>query len=132
MESSEAPNNPSNKPSGWHRIVLAWGYSKEGMRAAWRTQQAFRVDCAVGVVGVVVAFMLPVGITLRLLLIMTLAGVLIAELLNSAIEVTIDRISLELHPLSKLAKDYGSAAVAIAWLLSAFCWVMVLMSLVFR
>lgn len=68
------------------------------------------------------AFLLPVGVVERILLLATLLVVLIVELLNSSVEAAIDRISLERHNLSKRAKDFGSAAVMLALVLCGGTW----------
>lgn len=68
------------------------------------------------------AFVLPVTTVERILLLGTLVLVLIVELLNSSVEATVDRISLERHSLSKRAKDFGSAAVMLALLLCGGTW----------
>ena len=72
-----------------------------------------------------VALLLPVPAVERLLLVLSMLLVLLTEFINSAIEATIDRISLERHPLSGRAKDLGSAAVAVALLMSALSWIVI-------
>lgn len=69
------------------------------------------------------AFILPVSVVERILLLSTLLLVLIVELLNSSVEAAVDRISLERHSLSKRAKDFGSAAVMLALILCAGTWI---------
>jgi diacylglycerol kinase (ATP) len=95
---------------------------------AWRIEHAFRQEVLVFVLGVIFAFMLPVSGFQKLVLIGVLLLVLIVELINSAIEAIVDRISLERHPLSKNAKDFGSAAVGLTVLLAAITWGTVLYS----
>jgi diacylglycerol kinase (ATP) len=72
-----------------------------------------------------IALLLPVPAVERLLLVLSMLLVLLTEFVNSAIEATIDRISLERHPLSGRAKDLGSAAVAVALLMTALCWIVI-------
>jgi diacylglycerol kinase (ATP) len=112
--------------SGLARIGAAAGYSIAGFRTAWRTEHAFRQELVLFAVASVVAFVLPLPVTHRLLLVATLVLVLIVELLNSAIEAVVDRISLETHPLSKAAKDLGSAAVCLALVLAGLTWAVIL------
>jgi diacylglycerol kinase (ATP) len=112
--------------SGWRRVVGALRYSLAGLRSAWKHEHAFRQEVAVIVPAAVVALLLPVTALEKLLLVASMALVLVVELLNSAIEAVVDRVSLERHPLSKNAKDFGSAAVMLALLLSAACWGVVL------
>jgi diacylglycerol kinase (ATP) len=115
--------------SGLRRIASAMRYSLAGLRSAWKHEHAFRQEIAVIVPATVGALLLPVTPLEKLLLAASMALVLIVELLNSAIEAIVDRVSLERHPLSKNAKDFGSAAVMLAVLLSAACWAVVLWGL---
>lgn len=112
--------------SGLKRIQSAFFYSLDGLKAAWRHEHAFRQELVVFVVAGIVALLLPVSAFQKLVLIGVLMLVLIVELINSAIEAVVDRISLERHPLSKNAKDFGSAAVLLACLLAAATWGVVL------
>lgn len=111
---------------GLGRITGAIRYSIAGLIAAWRTEHAFRQEAFLFGIAAVIAMMLPLPALQRLLLIAVLSLVLIVELLNSAIEAVVDRVSLERHPLSKTAKDFGSAAVFLAMLLAALTWAVVL------
>ncbi len=112
--------------SGLKRISSALGYSIDGLRAAWRHEHAFRQELMVVLPGIVVALLLPVSRPEKLALVAVLLLVLIVELMNSAIEAVVDRVSLERHPLSKNAKDLGSAAVLLACVLAAATWMVVL------
>ena len=107
---------------GLKRILAASSYTVQGLHTAWRIEHAFRQELLVFVLGVIFAFVLPVSGFERLVLIGVLLLVLIIELINSAIEAIVDRISLERHPLSKNAKDFGSAAVGLTVLLAAITW----------
>ena len=108
-------------PSG-SRLLAAWRCSIAGFRQAFAHEAAFREEVVALAVLTPLALWLPVPRTERLLLVASMLLVLAVELLNSAIEATVDRISLERHPLSGQAKDLGSAAVAVALLISALCW----------
>jgi diacylglycerol kinase (ATP) len=112
--------------SGLRRIAGAIRYSLHGLRSAWKHEHAFRQEVAVIVPAAVAALLLPVTALEKLLLLATMVLVLVVELVNSAIEAVVDRISLEWHPLSKNAKDFGSAAVMLSLLLSAAAWGVVL------
>ena len=112
--------------SGLKRISSALGYSIDGLRAAWRHEHAFRQELMVVLPGIAVALLLPVSRPEKLALVAVLLLVLIVELMNSAIEAVVDRVSLERHPLSKNAKDLGSAAVLLACVLAAATWMVVL------
>ncbi|CAN7152877.1 diacylglycerol kinase [Pseudoduganella sp. LjRoot289] len=112
--------------SGLKRILSALFYSIDGLKSAWRHEHAFRQELMLFAAGAVVAMALPVSAFQKLLLIAPLVLMLIVELINSAIEAVVDRISLERHALSKNAKDFGSAAVLLAGLLAALTWAVVL------
>ena len=113
--------------SGWRRIVHAFGYSRAGLWAALRGEAAFRQLLLLNAVLVPLAFYLDVGRAERALLIGVCLLALTVELLNSAIEATVDRISLALHPLSKQAKDLGSAAQLVTMGLIAVVWAVILL-----
>ncbi|PCK03569.1 MAG: diacylglycerol kinase [Alteromonadaceae bacterium] len=95
----------------------------QGISAAYRNEAAFRQEIIAAIVLLPLAFWLSVTQVERILLIATVLLVLIVELLNSAVEATVDRIGDEIHELAGRAKDMGSAAVLIAVLLWAYTWV---------
>lgn len=111
---------------GLRRIVKAFRYSIDGFVTAWRHEHAFRQELVVAVPAAIVALVLPVSSFQKLALIAVLGLVLLVELINAAIEAVVDRVSLERHPLSKAAKDLGSAAVALAITMAAATWSVVL------
>lgn len=112
--------------TGWRRLINATGYSWAGLKAAWRNEEAFRQE------GFLCAILTPVALWFgetsveRVLLIGSLLLVVIVELLNTGIEVAIDRIGFERHELSARAKDIGSAAVFVALLNAAITWLLLL------
>ena len=110
------------KNTGIKRIVLAAGYSLLGIKAAFQHEAAFRQELLLSVILIPLAFWLDVGSLQRVLMIASLFLVIIVELINSAIEAVVDRISLEQHELSGRAKDLGSAAVMGSLILSAYIW----------
>lgn len=117
----------ANKARGMRRLILAAGYSLQGLRSAWSHEAAFRQEVMLVILLVPVALWLtPHGVQ-RALLIGSLLLVLIVELLNSAIEAVVDRIGPEQHPLSGRAKDIGSAAVLVALVNVLLVWGLVLM-----
>jgi len=122
------PTSEFKSKSGLKRIFSAFFYSLEGLQTAIRSEHAFRQELAVFVVGTIAALLLPVSAFQKLVLIGSMVIVLIVELINSAIEAVVDRVSLERHPLSKNAKDFGSAAVLLACLLSGATWLVVLVN----
>lgn len=110
------------KQKGIRRIVAAFGYSLAGLRAAFIGEAAFRQELVLAMILIPLACMLEVAGLERALMIASVLLVLIVELINTAIETLVDRISPEIHPLSKKAKDIGSAAVLLALLLLAVVW----------
>lgn len=117
---------------GFKRISGALFYSFHGFRTAWKTEHAFRQELMIAVPAALLALLLPVTALEKLLLIGVLILVMIVELINSAIESVVDRVSLERHPLSKNAKDFGSAAVCLALILAGATWAVILFPLLFR
>ena len=107
------------------RLWRAFGYSLEGLRCAL-TQGAFRLELVLAAVLIPLAWWLDVDKIERLWLVGSVFLVVIVELLNSAVEAAIDRISVERHPLSKQAKDLGSAAVMMAVVHALIAWGVVL------
>ena len=120
--------NPHKGKTGLRRILNATRVSLAGVEAAARHETAFRLEL------IAVAVLAPCGWMLgengaeRGLLIASLILVLIVELINSAIEAIVDRVSLEYHDLSKRAKDLGSAAVMLSLVNAAAVWALVLLT----
>ena len=114
--------NPHKGRTGLDRVIRAAGYSAAGLQSAYRGESAFRQEFWLATVLVPLAFWLGRGWVEVALLAGSVMIVLIVELLDSAVEATIDRISFEIHDLSKRAKDIGSAAVLLALLLCAGIW----------
>ena len=118
--------NDRLKPTGLTRIVRAFGYSAMGFAQTWREEAAFRQEATLALL------VIPLGLYLghtgieRALLVSPMLLILIVELLNSAIEAVVDRSGLERHPLAGMAKDMGSAAVLLSFLLLGTVWLLVL------
>jgi diacylglycerol kinase (ATP) len=108
--------------TGVARIVRAAGYSWSGLRTAYGSESAFRQEVWLAIVLLPAAFVVGRGWVQVALLAGAVMLVLIVELLNSAVEAAIDRISFERHDLSKRAKDFGSAAVMLSLLLCGCIW----------
>ncbi len=117
-----------NKPDhrGLSHVFNALIYSWQGLKAAFKYEEAFRLELLTLPILLPAAIYLGEGTIERVLLIGVLFIVLIMELVNSAIEAVVDRIGTEQHPLSGRAKDIGSAAVFLAMQLVVFTWVMIL------
>jgi diacylglycerol kinase (ATP) len=118
--------------SGVKRIYAAFFYSIAGFRTAWKSEHAFRQELMLVVPGTIVALLLPVSALEKLALICVLILLLIVELINSAIEAVVDRVSLDRHPLSKNAKDFGSAAVFLALTIVIATWAVIVLPLLVR
>jgi len=108
------------------RIWNALFYSFDGLKAAYRHEDAFRQEVWLALVLIPLAFFLPVSGMGKALMMASVLMVLIVELLNSAVEATVDRVSLEHHRLAKRAKDIGSAAVLFSLINVAVVWLLVL------
>lgn len=125
MAENEPQISEFKSKSGIKRLFAAFSYSIEGFRTAWRGEHAFRQELLLVIPGVIVALLLPVSPLKKLALIAVLVLVLVVELLNSAIEAVVDRVSFERHPLSKNAKDLGSAAVFLTFSLAVATWAVI-------
>ncbi len=119
--------SPYKGKTGLRRLWNALGYSLQGMTAALRHEDAFRQECLLALLLVPAALLLPVGGIGRALMVASVVLVLIVELLNSAVEAAVDRISLENHQLAKRAKDIGSAAVFLSLINVVVVWALVLL-----
>ena len=121
-----SPESPHKGKTGIRRIWNAMFYSVAGLRAAYRHEDAFRQEVLLAVVLVPAACFIPVAGVGKAMLIGSVLLVLVVELLNSAVEATVDRISLENHRLAKRAKDIGSAAVLLSLANVAMVWALVI------
>ena len=119
--------SPFKGQTGLKRILNASGYSLDGLRAAFTGEAAFRQLVLLNVILIPLSFFLNVSRVERALLIAVCLLALIVELLNSAVEAAIDRISLERHPLSKNAKDMSSAGQFVALSMIALVWAVILL-----
>lgn len=113
---------PHKSKGGLTRIWRAFFYSMAGFNAAFRHEHAFRQELFLAIILLPLAVFLPLTLGEKALLIATLLLVLVVELLNSAIEAIVDRVSLENHDLSKRAKDLGSAAVFLSCAIVVVVW----------
>ncbi|PIB13047.1 diacylglycerol kinase [Vibrio rotiferianus] len=113
--------------TGIRRVVDATGYSLQGLKAAWIHEAAFRQELVLTLVLSICTLLLPVTNLERIMMISSLLLVVIVELINSAIEAVVDRVSDDWHELSGRAKDIGSAAVFVALFLALFVWASVLL-----
>jgi diacylglycerol kinase (ATP) len=115
-----------HKPTGITRLLRAFGYSFQGFRHTWREEAAFRQEAALALI------VIPAGMYLgrtgveRALLVCPMLLILVVEILNSAVEAVVDRSGIEPHPLAGMAKDMGSAAVMLSFVLLGTVWLLIL------
>ena len=126
MKKYQIEDNPHKGNKGITRAFRAAINSWNGLIYAFKEESAFRQELGLSLILIPLAIYLPVTPIEKILLIASVILVLIIELLNSSVEAAIDRISFEVHDLSKRAKDFGSAAVMLALLLCALTWVIIL------
>lgn len=119
--------SPYKGKTGLRRVWNAFFYSMAGFAAAFKHEDAFRQEAVLAGILIPLAFIFSASNVNRALMIASVLLVLIVELLNSALEATVDRVSIENHPLAKRAKDIGSAAVFVALLNTAIVWGLVLL-----
>jgi diacylglycerol kinase (ATP) len=118
--------SPHKGKTGLRRIWNALFYSLDGLAAAFRHEDAFRQEVFLAVILVPTAFFMPASGTGKALMAGAVLLVLIVELLNSAVEAAVDRMSVENHPLARRAKDIGSAAVFVSLVNVPVVWFLVL------
>lgn len=112
---------------GWSRIYSAFFNSMRGFGAVWKSEEAFRQEVILFLFAAPLGFWLGTTGIERILLVGSIIQVMIVELLNTGIEIVVDRISFERHELSGRAKDVGSAAVFMAIMLAALVWLVLLL-----
>jgi diacylglycerol kinase (ATP) len=114
------------KPTGFTRLLRAFGYSFQGFRHTWHEEAAFRQEVALSLL------VIPAGLYMghtgveRALLVSPMLLILVVEILNSAVEAVVDRSGTELHRLAGMAKDMGSAAVMLSFVLLGTVWFLIL------
>ena len=118
--------DPNKHPRGLLHAWRATGIALQGLRAAWRHEDAFRQEVLIAAAAIPVALLLPASAPGKALMISSILLVLIVELLNSALESAVDHTSLEQHPLAKRAKDIASAAVLLSIVNALAVWGLVI------
>lgn len=116
------PRSPYKGTSGVQRILNATSYSLAGFKAAFQNEAAFRQIILINTLLIPLSFFMPVSRVEQVLMIVVCLLAIIVELINSAIEAVVDRVSMAQHPLSKNAKDMGSAAQFVALAIIALTW----------
>ena len=126
MSNYQIEDNPHKGNKGITRAFRAAINSWNGLIYAYKEESAFRQELALSLILIPLAIYFPVTPIEKILLIASVILVLVIELLNSSVEAAIDRISFEVHDLSKRATDFGSAAVMLALLLCVLTWAIIL------
>jgi diacylglycerol kinase (ATP) len=117
---------PHKGVTGFRRIWNATLYSMAGLQAAFRHEDSFRQEVLLAAILIPAALLLPASGGGKALMVGSVLLVLVVELINSAVEAVVDRISLDEHVLAKRAKDIGSAAVMLALINVPVVWLLVL------
>lgn len=118
--------SPHKGKTGFTRLWNATTYSIAGLKAAFRHEDAFRQEVLLAAILIPAALLLPASGAGKAMMVASVLLVLVVELLNSAVEAAVDRISLANHTLAKRAKDIGSAAVMLALINVPVVWLLVL------
>jgi len=111
---------------GLTRLINALGYSRDGLRAAWQNEAAFREEILLATIAIPLALLLAKTGVDRALMMGSIILILIVEILNSAVEAVVDKASPEKNDLAKRAKDMGSAAVLLSLLNAVVVWACIL------
>lgn len=116
-----------NKPIGIRRIYLASINSCRAFKWLYSNESAFKQEILLLLLAIPISFMFDISIKEQVVLILAVLFIMFTEIINTAIEAIVDRIGLDIHPLSGLAKDLGSAAVLISLIVAASIWLLILL-----
>jgi len=116
----------NNKPKGLRRLVLANENSLKAFRWLYKNEAAFRQELLLLLLLTPITFLFDITRLEQVTLIISLLFIIFTEIINTAIEAVVDRIGLEIHPLSGLAKDLGSAAVFVSLVIASLTWLAIL------
>jgi len=119
--------NNIDKPQGIKRIYLASLNSFRAFKWLYQNESAFKQELLLLFLAIPLSFLFDISAVEQLMLILAIVFIIFTEVLNTAIEAVVDRVGLEIHPLSGLAKDLGSAAVLISMVIAAIIWLIVLL-----
>ncbi|MDU0111519.1 diacylglycerol kinase [Psychrosphaera aquimarina] len=117
----------NNKPKGLVRIYRATLNSARAFRWLFKNESAFRQELLLLILTVPLTFVFNISIKEQIILILAVLFVVFTEIVNTAIEAVVDRVGLEIHPLSGLAKDLGSLAVGLSLIMATLVWIAVLL-----
>ena len=113
----------NNKPK--YTIFKNASYALDGLVHAVKTETSFKIELAIAVVFFPLVYFMPFELIYKLVLIITYFMIMIAELLNSAVENVVDLVTTDIYPLAKAAKDIGATAVLFSLILHIVCWVII-------
>lgn len=114
------------KPTGLKRVYLATGHSLRAFKWLIKNEAAFKQEITLSVLLFIITFFLNISLSEQINLLLALLAVLFAEVVNTAIEAVVDRVGLEHHTLSGLAKDLGSLAVMLSLIAAVLIWIKIL------
>jgi diacylglycerol kinase (ATP) len=120
--SQKKQEKPASSSRGVARWISAFKNSLSALTTGWKTETAMREEMLLVLIAVPLAILLGDTPGETVAMIVSILFVLLVETLNTAIEATLDRISEEIHPLTKIGKDMGSLAVLIALIIAALVW----------
>ncbi len=115
----------NNKPK--YTLFKNASYAIDGLVHAIKTETSFKIEVAIAMVFLPVIYFLPFLLLYKLILLVTYFIIMIAELLNSAVENVVDLVTTDIHPLAKAAKDIGATAVFFSVILHLICWTVILL-----
>lgn len=110
----------NNKPK--YTLLKNASYATDGLIHAIKTETSFKIEVAIAIVLLPIIYLLPFELIYKLILLVTYFIIMIAELLNSAVENVVDLVTTDIHPLAKAAKDIGATAVLFSVILHLTCW----------
>jgi diacylglycerol kinase (ATP) len=117
----------NNKPK--YTLFKNASYAWDGLVHAIKTETSFKIEVAIAMIFFPLVYFIPFELIYKLVLIITYFLIMIAELLNSAVENVVDLVTTQTHPLAKASKDIGATAVLFAVILHLLCWILILSDL---
>jgi len=117
----------NNKPKGIKRFILALKNSLRAFKWLIKNESAFKQEMLMLVTLIPITFLFNISVKEQIILITSLLFIVFTEVINTAIEAVVDRVGLEIHPLSGLAKDLGSAAVLLSIIITTLIWLSILL-----
>ncbi len=114
----------NNKPK--YTIFKNASYAIDGLIHAIKTETSFKIEVVIAIVLLPIIYLLPFELIYKLILLVTYFMIMIAELLNSAVENVVDLVTTDIHPLAKASKDIGATAVLFSVILHILCWIVII------